>query len=94
MTHPLPDARLLADYAPPVGANTIINLLAWCVTAAGVFGLITVGTLMALQLRRGEPGEGGEHFRGVFFVTLACLLATSAQPLVTVLGDLRLLGGP
>jgi len=93
VTHPLPDARFLADtYTPGAGAHTIINLLAWCATAAGVFGLITVGTLMALQLRRGEPGEGGEHFRGVFFVTLGCLVAASAQPLVLFLGDLRLLG--
>ncbi len=47
---------------------------------------------MALQLRRGDPGEGGEHFRGVFFVVLACVIATTAGPLVTFLGDLTLQG--
>ncbi|MGW2232589.1 hypothetical protein [Streptomyces sp. NPDC001759] len=89
----LPVARFLADtYTPSEGAHTIINTLAWCVTAAGVFGLMAVGINMAVQLNRGEPGEGGAHFRGVFFVALACLVAATAGPLVTFLGDLSLLG--
>ncbi|MCL6675315.1 hypothetical protein ACIRP3_11175 [Streptomyces sp. NPDC101209] len=93
MTRALPVARLLADtYTPPGGAQTIINTLAWCVTAAGVFGLMVVGINMAIQLNRGEPGEGGAHFRGVFFVALACLVAATAGPLVAFLGDLSLLG--
>ena len=45
---------------------------------------------MAIQLRRGEPGEGGAYFRGFFFVTLACLIATTAGPIVAFLGDLSL----
>ncbi|NJP74137.1 hypothetical protein [Streptomyces sp. C1-2] len=86
-------APFLADvYAPPAGAQTIINALAWCASAAGVFGLMAIGINMAIQLNRGEPGEGGTHFRGVFFVTLACLVAATAGPLITFLGDLSLLG--
>jgi hypothetical protein len=89
-------ARFLADddgtYNPPWQADTILDLLAWCASAAGVAGLLIVGMNMALQLRRGEPGEGGEHFRGVFFVAFACLIATTAGPLVMFLGDLSLLG--
>ncbi|MFD9326773.1 hypothetical protein [Streptomyces sp. NPDC060065] len=92
MTQPLPGARFLAAYTPPVEAHTLINLLAWCASACGVAGLIIVGMQMALQLRRGDPGEGGEHFRGVFFVGLASLLATTAGPLVAALGSLQLLG--
>ncbi|MXM61879.1 hypothetical protein GR925_00020 [Streptomyces sp. HUCO-GS316] len=93
MTRPLLGARFLAAaYTPPGGAHTIINLLAWCATAAGVFGLMAVGINMAIQLNRGDPGEGGAHFRGVFFVTLACLIAATAGPLVTFVGDLSLLG--
>ncbi|WP_329529480.1 hypothetical protein [Streptomyces sp. NBC_01462] len=85
--------RFLADtYTPPQGAHTIINLLAWCATAGGVFGLMVVGINMAIQLNRGDPGEGGTHFRGVFFVALACLIASTAGPLVSFLGDLSLLG--
>ncbi|MGW3283884.1 hypothetical protein ACWDR3_04455 [Streptomyces sp. NPDC001002] len=79
-------------YEPTWEADYLINLLAWCATACGVAGLIIVGIQMSIQLNRGEPGEGASHFRGFFFVTLGCLVATSAGPLVSFLGDLRLLG--
>lgn len=86
----LPDLDV-APYSPDsAGGYTILNILAWCVSASGVFGLLVVGIRMSLQLRRGEPGEGGDHFRGVFFVALACLIATTAGPLVEFLGDLSL----
>ncbi|MFE3383100.1 hypothetical protein, partial [Streptomyces anulatus] len=68
----------------------LLGLLAWCASAAGVGGVITVGTLMALQLRSGEHGEGGQHFRGLFFVMLASVLASTAGPLVAALGSLAL----
>ncbi|GGV17898.1 hypothetical protein [Streptomyces griseoflavus] len=83
---------LAAPYVPGGDAQTIINLLAWCVSAGGVFGLIVIGTNMAIQLNRGDPGEGSSHFRGVFFVALACLVASTARPLVGALGSLELLG--
>ncbi|MEU4569462.1 hypothetical protein [Micromonospora sp. NPDC023956] len=71
-------------------ADALLNLLAWCVTAAGVAGLIIVGTMMALQLNRGMPGEESDHFRGLVFVAFACVLGASAGPLVTYFGDLGL----
>ncbi|MEU5629680.1 MULTISPECIES: hypothetical protein [Streptomyces] len=97
MTPFLTSARFLADaYRPDPDtiANTemIIDTLSYCVSAAGVFGLMVVGINMAIQLNRGEPGEGGAHFRGAAIVTIACLVATSAAPLVAFLGDLSLLG--
>ncbi|MEV4637720.1 hypothetical protein AB0J80_10240 [Actinoplanes sp. NPDC049548] len=64
---------------------SILNLLAWCVTAAAVAGLIITGVNMALQLRRGEPGEFSEHWRGFVYVGAACLLALSAGPIVEFL---------
>ncbi len=84
--------HLAAGFDPAVGggAMTILRLLAWCASAAGVAGLIIVGINMSIQLRRGEPGEGGEHFRGVIFIVLASLVATCAAPLVEFLGDLSL----
>lgn len=90
----LSGARLLAadTYTPPAGAHVILNLLAWCVTAGGVFGLLVVGINMAVQMNRGEPGEGGAHFRGASIVVIACLIGTTAGPLVAFLGDLSLLG--
>ncbi|MCX4904456.1 hypothetical protein [Streptomyces sp. NBC_00878] len=92
MTQALSGVRFLAAYSPPAEAGQILGILAWCASACGVGGLIIVGMQMALQLRRGDPGEGGEHFRGVFFVGLACLVATTAGPVVAALGELQLLG--
>lgn len=82
--------RRLAAYNPTPDAGAILGVLAWCASAAGVAGLLIVGMQMAIQLQRGEPGEGGTYFRGFFFVTLACLLATTAGPIVAFLGDLSL----
>ncbi|MEW1647170.1 MULTISPECIES: hypothetical protein [unclassified Streptomyces] len=93
MSQLLTAAGNLADgYDPGDDGHLVINTLSWCASACGVAGLIIVGIQMALQLRRGDPGEGGEHFRGVFFVALACVIATTAGPLVTFLGDLTLQG--
>ncbi|MET7681082.1 hypothetical protein [Streptomyces sp. NPDC005423] len=85
-------AQYLAAWDPGADGKTILNTLCWCASACGVAGLIIVGMQMALQLRRGDPGEGGEHFRGVFFVVLACVIASTAGPLVQFLGALTLQG--
>jgi hypothetical protein len=61
----------------------LLGLMAWCMSAACVAGVIIVGTNMALQLRRGEMGEFGEHLRGMVLVVVACLLGATAGPLVT-----------
>jgi hypothetical protein len=82
--------RTLAAFDPGPDAGTILGVIAWCASAAGVGGLIIVGIQMAIQMRRGDPGEGGEHFRGVLFVALSCLIASTAGPLVAFLGDLSL----
>lgn len=81
---------MLAGFNPDPEAGQVLGILAWCASAAGVGGLIVVGIRMSLQLRRGDPGEGGEHFRGVFYIALGCLLAATAGPLVAALGDLSL----
>ncbi|MFG2956033.1 hypothetical protein ACGF5O_20200 [Streptomyces sp. NPDC048291] len=80
----------LAAFDPGADGDQILGILAWSASACGVAGLITIGIQMALQLRRGDPGEGGEHFRGVFFVLLGCVIAASAGPLVAALGDLSI----
>ncbi|MFJ9538296.1 hypothetical protein ACIRPX_13640 [Streptomyces sp. NPDC101225] len=94
MSQSLAAAQFLAAWYPAkdAGADQILGIISWCVSACGVAGLIVVGMQMSLQLRRGEPGEGGEHFRGVFFVTLGLVVASAAGPIVTFLGDLTLLG--
>ncbi|GLY24668.1 hypothetical protein [Micromonospora sp. NBRC 101691] len=71
-------------------ANGLLDLLAWCVTAAGVAGLIIVGIMMTIQFNRGVPGDESDHFRGLTIVLLACVLGAAAGPLVTYFGDLGL----
>ncbi|MFJ6197327.1 hypothetical protein [Micromonospora sp. NPDC092111] len=88
---PLPPFRPLPAYNPTGGAaDDLLNLLAWCVSAAGVAGLLVVGMLLTIQLNRGTPGESSDHFRGLVFVALGCVLGASAGPLVTFFGDLGL----
>ncbi|WP_331751340.1 hypothetical protein OG215_39255 (plasmid) [Streptomyces globisporus] len=81
---------LAAVFDPGPEAASLLNLLAWCGTAAGVAGLIVTGTLMALHLRQGIPGADFEHIRSLIVVLLACALVGSAGPIVTFLGPLGL----
>lgn len=80
----------LAAFDPGPEAGFLLGVLAWCATAAGVFGILTVGILMSLQLRHGVPGEKAEHLRGLTIIMIACVIAASAGPLVQALGSLTL----
>ncbi|MGP3952556.1 hypothetical protein [Streptomyces sp. 7N604] len=71
-------------------AGYLLGILAWCASAAGVAGVIIVGTQMALQLRRGEMGEGATYFRAMVLILGACVIASTAGPLVSFLGPLDL----
>jgi hypothetical protein len=79
----------VAPYAMGTGASdpgmVLLNLLAWCVTAACVAGLMVTGLNLALQMRRGDPGEMSEHWRGFLYVGGACLLGMSAGPIIAFL---------
>lgn len=88
---PLGERVVTAAYTPTHHAGDILGLLAWCVSAAGVTGLLIVGTQMAMQLRRGEMGEGATYFRAGYYVVLGCVLAATAGPLVAALGNLSLM---
>ncbi|MEV7345456.1 hypothetical protein [Streptomyces sp. NPDC093544] len=70
------------SFNPGTEAADLLGILTWVVSAASVAGLMIVGLQMAMQLRRGEMGEGATYFRGAFFVVGACVLGTSAGPLV------------
>jgi hypothetical protein len=76
----------------PVGtdAGTLLGWLAWLFTVAGVVGLIIVGMQFVLQLRRGEPGEMSAYARSFLVVLVACVVASSAGPVVNWLGDFAL----
>ncbi|MGP3973560.1 hypothetical protein ACTWQF_05865 [Streptomyces sp. 8N114] len=83
--------QLLADeelppYKPVGAADNLLNWLAWGASAAGVLGLIIIGTQLSIQLRRGEMGEGSTYFRGFFFIVLAAIVSTTAGPIVQWFG--------
>ncbi|MDX3366094.1 hypothetical protein AB0D47_37155 [Streptomyces sp. NPDC048376] len=64
------------------GGTELLGYLSWAVTAAAVAGLLIVGIQMAMQLRRGEMGEGATYYRGVVFVLGACIIGATAGPIV------------
>ncbi|MDX3586995.1 hypothetical protein OG920_27060 [Streptomyces europaeiscabiei] len=59
--------------------NYVLNILAWLVTAAGVCGLLIVGSRMAVSLR---SGEGDEHLTQFAMVMGACIIGATAGPIV------------
>ncbi|MEU9451747.1 hypothetical protein [Streptomyces sp. NPDC048277] len=81
---PSPDLPDSFDPNADIGhsGTYLLNLLAWCVSAAAVAGVIVIGTQMALQLRRGEMGEGATYFRGLVLILGACVLGISSWALV------------
>ncbi|PRY29588.1 hypothetical protein [Pseudosporangium ferrugineum] len=83
---PAPMAPYALDVANPnAGVMALLGLLAWCVSACCVAGLLLIGISMALQLNRGVPGEFGEHWRGTALVAIACFIGTTAGPIVAFL---------
>ncbi|BBC35815.1 hypothetical protein SGFS_071090 [Streptomyces graminofaciens] len=83
----------LADHGPALAAvgdgpsgkvtgplNDVLGYLAWIVTAAGVAGLLMVGTRMAISVR---SGEGEEHLSQFLTVMGACVIGATAGPIVS-----------
>ncbi|NLU77211.1 hypothetical protein HCA58_02145 [Micromonospora sp. HNM0581] len=60
----------------------LLDLMAWLVTAAAVAGLLISGATLASQLRRGALEERTEYMKHLAFVLAACLLASTAGPLI------------
>ncbi|RSM62130.1 hypothetical protein DMB66_22700 [Actinoplanes sp. ATCC 53533] len=70
---------------PDDAGMKLLNLLAWAVSAAAVAGLIIVGANLGLQLRRGEPGEFSEHWRGIVLIGISCIVGLTAGPIMEFL---------
>jgi len=69
--------------APPKLANavdTVLGILAWAGTAAGVAGILVTGVMMAMSVKR---GEGSEHFSRLGMVLGGCVLVATAGPIVS-----------
>lgn len=76
------DAAATNLAAPPAAVtdelNHVLNILAWLVTAAGVCGLLIVGSRMAVSLR---SGEGDEHPSRFSIVMGTCVIGATAGPI-------------
>ncbi|MCX4904455.1 hypothetical protein [Streptomyces sp. NBC_00878] len=60
--------------------NTVLGILAWAGTAAGVTGVLITGAMMAISVKRGESSE---HMSRLGMVLGGCVLVATAGPLVT-----------
>ncbi|MER6212960.1 hypothetical protein ABT213_02760 [Streptomyces sp. NPDC001674] len=71
-----------------VGANVtdpldrILGWMAWLVSAAGILGVLIVGSRMAMALR---SGTGDEHLTQLATVLGACVIGATAGPIVAFL---------
>ncbi|MCX5195008.1 hypothetical protein OOK31_14025 [Streptomyces sp. NBC_00249] len=59
--------------------NDVLSWMAWLVSAAGVMGVLIVGSRMAIALR---AGNGDEHLAQLATVLGACILGATAGPVV------------
>ncbi|BCJ62029.1 hypothetical protein [Micromonospora endophytica] len=67
---------------PDGAVSKLLDFMAWLVSAAGVTGLLITGATLASQLRRGALEERTEYTKSIAFVLSACLLATTAGPIL------------
>ncbi|MFM9582744.1 hypothetical protein [Streptomyces caniscabiei] len=80
----VPDPGADAPKALTDKVDTVLGLLAWAGTAAGVAGVLITGAMMAISMRR---GEGSEHMGRLGMVLGGCVLVASAGPVVSFVFD-------
>ncbi|MFJ1567690.1 hypothetical protein [Streptomyces erythrochromogenes] len=59
--------------------DKILGWMAWFVSAAGILGVLIIGSRMAIALR---SGNGDEHLTQLATVLGACILGATAGPVV------------
>lgn len=74
---PDPKGKAPGDLTEKV--DTVLSLLAWAGTAAGVAGVLITGTMMAVSMKRGESSE---HMSRLGMVLGGCILVATAGPVV------------
>ncbi|MFF4539094.1 hypothetical protein [Streptomyces aureus] len=77
--HTLAAARLAVDGRVTGQLDFVLGIIAWLVTAAGVAGLMIVGSRMALAVK---TGEFEEHLNEFLMVLGACVIGATAGPIV------------
>ncbi|MET8829996.1 hypothetical protein ABZX40_30880 [Streptomyces sp. NPDC004610] len=60
--------------------GTVLDLVAWAGTAAGVAGVLVTGAMMAISVKRGESSE---HMSRLGMVLGGCILVATAGPIVS-----------
>ncbi|MFC5020496.1 hypothetical protein [Streptomyces lienomycini] len=60
--------------------DTVLGLVAWAGTAAGVAGVLITGTMMAISAKRGESSE---HMSRLGMVLGGCILVATASPIIS-----------
>jgi hypothetical protein len=61
--------------------GTLLNLVAWAGTAAGVAGILITGAMMGISMKRGESSE---HLSRLGMVLCGCILVATAGPIVSL----------
>jgi ribose/xylose/arabinose/galactoside ABC-type transport system permease subunit len=59
--------------------DLVLGVVAWAGTAAGVAGVLVVGAMMAISVKRGESSE---HMSRLGMVLGGCVLVSTAGPLI------------
>ncbi|MGW3915563.1 hypothetical protein ACWEBX_29165 [Streptomyces sp. NPDC005070] len=77
--HALAATPLAVDARVTGQLDYVLGIIAWLVTAAGVAGLMMVGSRMALAVK---SGEFEEHLSQFLMVLGACVIGATAGPIV------------
>ncbi|MFE4702064.1 hypothetical protein ACFRIC_33850 [Streptomyces sp. NPDC056738] len=77
--HTLAATPLAVDAKVTGQLDYVLGIIAWLVTAAGVAGLMMVGSRMALAVK---SGEFEEHLSQFLMVLGACVIGATAGPIV------------
>ncbi|BFO21946.1 hypothetical protein SHKM778_83340 [Streptomyces sp. KM77-8] len=76
----MPQPKSNAPAALTNKVNTVLGIVAWAGTAAGVAGVLITGAMMAVSVKRGESSE---HMSRLGMVLGGCVLVATAGPLVS-----------
>ncbi|WP_328670847.1 hypothetical protein [Streptomyces sp. NBC_00328] len=77
--HALAATQLAVNSKVTDELDKVLGYIAWLVTAAGVAGLMIVGSRMALSVK---TGEFEEHLSQFLMVLGACVIGATAGPIV------------
>lgn len=75
----VPDPKSSAPAPLTEKVDTVLGILAWAGTAAGVAGVLITGAMMGISVKRGESSE---HMSRLGMVLGGCVLVATAGPLV------------